>query len=119
MKKKNNKTTPIVVVIIVVIAAAYFLTKSNDPEKYDDFAKCLTEKGISMGGTDWCPHCKEQKKRFGASFKYIDYHNCDNEKEWCISHGVRAYPTWVFPDGVTHTGTQKLGSLATLSGCVL
>ncbi len=72
-----------------------------------------------MGGTDWCPHCKNQKGMFGKSFRYVDYHNCDREKAWCKSNGVKGYPTWVFPDGKKYSGTQSLQTLATLSGCEL
>ncbi len=82
----------------------------------DDFAKYLTEQGISMAGTDWCPHCKEQKKMFGSSFQYIDYHNCDKERAWCLDHGVQGYPTWVFPDGNLYPGTRSIEQLKALSG---
>ena len=28
-----------------------------------------------MYGTEWCPHCQDQKRAFGTSFKYVQYIN--------------------------------------------
>jgi hypothetical protein len=84
---------------------------------YDDFAKCLTQKGFAMGGTEWCPHCKNQKALFGPSFQYINYKNCDLYKEWCDSKGITGYPTWVSPDGTLHSGEQDFSKLSEYSGC--
>lgn len=112
-----------ILILIVVLGVAgllsYSVIKSSEPGSYDDFAKCLTSKGIFMGGTNTCSYCNKQKDLFGNSFKYVDYHNCDYERAWCNSKGVVRYPTWVFPDGVKYTGEQSLHALSTLSGCKL
>ena len=113
------------IVLIIIILVVSGIKKSNEngtgngENNLDKFAQCLTEKGFSMGGTDWCPHCKDQKELFGNSFKFIDYHNCDKENDWCQLNNIRGYPTWVLPDKTTLPGTQKLETLAEESGCAL
>ncbi len=91
---------------------------STGPGKLDDFAQCLTEKGATMYGTAWCSHCKNQKELFGNSFKYVDYVDCDYNKQECLDNGVRGYPTWKI-NGENYPGEQSLYKLASLSGCDL
>ena len=85
----------------------------------DEFADCLTEKGFKMYGTEWCSHCKDQKEKFGASFKKIDYINCEIKKIDCTNAGVTGYPTWTLADGTKLVGGQSLETLANKSGCNL
>ena len=114
----NKKIIFAAVAIIVIVPFSYLLyLDSLTPGNYDDFAKCLTEKGVIMAGTDWCGACKNQKALFGKSFTYIDYKNCDFEEEFCSSNGIGSYPTWVFPDGSKKVGVQSLEILGELSGC--
>ena len=61
----------------------------------DAFAKCLTDKGWTMYGAVWCPHCQDQKKAFGDSFKYIKYVECPDNIQLCTDKGVNGYPTWI------------------------
>ena len=61
----------------------------------DAFAKCLTEKGFSMYGAEWCPHCQAEKALFGTSFQYIKYVECPDNINLCLSKGVAGYPTWI------------------------
>jgi hypothetical protein len=61
----------------------------------DVFAKCLTEKGWTMYGAEWCAHCKDQKELFGASFQYIKYVECPDNVQLCIDKGINGYPTWI------------------------
>ena len=91
---------------------------SNKPGEYDTFAKCLSEKDITMYGTEWCSHCKNQKKAFGKSFQYVNYVDCDFQKSECDNAGVSGYPTWIV-DGEKYSGEQPLSRLAYLSGCEL
>jgi hypothetical protein len=105
---------------ILLIALVYlFYWQSQLPGKYDDFAKCLKEEGFVMAGTDWCTFCKEQKSLFGKSFQFVDYKNCDVQKSFCDSNGVKGYPTWVTPDGTKGGGVKQLLELSQLSGCSL
>jgi glutaredoxin len=84
----------------------------------DSFAQCLTQKEVIMYGTDWCPHCKDQKALFGDSFKHINYVDCDARREECIDAGVKGFPTWVV-DGNLYSGTQALQRLSGLTDCDL
>ena len=83
---------------------------------YDTFAKCITEKGAVMYGTEWCSHCQNQKRAFGKSFQYIDFVDCDLKKDECSKAGVRVYPTWII-DGELYTGEKELYRLASLTDC--
>ena len=55
---------------------------------------------------------------FGSSFKYIDFVDCDKEKNECSKKGVKGYPTWMI-NGNKYPGEQELKRLASLSGCEL
>jgi len=61
----------------------------------DAFAECLTQKGFTMYGASWCPHCQQEKSYFGTSFKYIHYVECPDNTDLCIAKGVQGYPTWI------------------------
>ena len=71
-----------------------------------------------MYGTDWCPHCKDQKERFGGSFRLINYVNCDYNSDECLRNGVTGYPTWKI-NGQNYPGVQPLDKLSLISGCNL
>lgn len=117
MKKKS--IVYIVIIIGLILFGIYGTIKwITAPGKYDRFARCLTSKGITMYGTDWCPYCKKQKAMFGKSFKYVNYVNCDFEKAKCNAAGVRGYPTWVI-EGKKYHGIRSLTELAMLSNCSL
>src|SRR4030067_3694469 len=104
----------IIPIIVLVIVAAigigvFFLSRQgNQPGPFDALAKCLTEKGVKMYGTWWCPHCQNQKKTFGSSWKYINYVECaigqSGQTKECKDAGIQSYPTWNFPDGKRETG---------------
>ncbi|MCF7861887.1 hypothetical protein K9M79_06595 [Candidatus Woesearchaeota archaeon] len=79
-------------------------------------AQCLTEKGVVMYGTLWCSHCNNQKSMFGDSFKYIDFIDCDQERQVCSDEGVRGYPTWIIA-GRAYSGEQTFEKLKQASGC--
>jgi len=111
MKKENY-------LLFCLIALLSLAGCSDKQGKYDSFAQCLTEKGVTMYGTEWCPHCKNQKKMFGSSFKYIDYVDCDLRAGDCIKAGVERYPTWEI-NGTRHEGVMPLYRLASLSKCRL
>lgn len=118
IKKKRKLIAITVICFLAFIALVSYVWFS--PGKYDEFAKCLTEKGFVMAGTDWCNYCKKQKALFGKSFTFVNYKNCDLNKAWCDSNGVDSYPTWILPDGTKRTGLQELYLLSQLSsGCGL
>ena len=103
----------LIVISLLVIAGCSPQTKVPD-----SFAQCLSEKGAIMYGTEWCPHCKNQKALFGSAFQYVNYVDCDLNRDACIKAGVEGFPTWVI-DGNNYPGEQPLARLASLSGCEL
>ncbi len=118
---ERNIYIALAAVIVVVLSLIYVYSNGAPavpPGKYDEFAKCLTEQGAIMHGTDWCPKCIEQKALFGTSFDYVDYFNCDYNKEACRVAGVRGYPTWKI-GGKLYPGKQTMEELSSLSGCDL
>ena len=112
--KLTNKKIGLSVIIVITV-----LIFSSQSKNYDEFANCLTQEKFSMAGTEWCSHCKTQKELFGDSFQYIDYHNCDLEREWCTAKGVEGFPTWILPNGDLLTGTQSLSTLEEISNCTI
>jgi len=86
---------------------------------YDEFAKCLAEKQITMYGAAWCSHCQNEKKAFGLSFQYVPYVECPQNSQLCLEKKIEGYPTWIFPDGKVLTGEQGVGKLSEASGCAL
>jgi hypothetical protein len=85
----------------------------------DDFAKCVAEHGVVMYGAWWCPHCKNEKKRFGDSFQYINYVECTDNPQLCTDKQVESYPTWIFGDGSRLSGELGFAPLAEKTGCSL
>ena len=107
------------VIFLVGGILAAFVPPQNDP-KIDAFAKCLgQDKGVTMYGASWCPHCQNEKRRFGSSFQYINYVECPNNTQLCTERGITGYPTWIFADGKRLEGEQGLQNLAKESGCKL
>lgn len=105
-------------IAIVGIFSLLLAGCSQGPGEYDAFAQCLTGKDVTMYGTDWCSHCKNQKSLFGNSFQHVSYVDCDDNRNECLKAGVRAYPTWRIGNEMLE-GTQELSTLAQKSGCEL
>ena len=122
MNKKNNLIIVIMSVLVLLVVVFVFVKKTDNKkidiptnifegeqslEKLskisscplttdkDAFAKCLTEKGLTFYGAEWCSHCKSQKELFGDSLKYIKYVECPDNIQICIDKGVQGYPTWI------------------------
>lgn len=102
-----------VIVVIILAVGAYSVYSANKPGEYDDFAKCLSEKGAVMyGAMSWCHFTQGQKAMFGKSFRYINYH------EYTELPGIRKTPTWVI-GGKWYENAQSFEKLAALTGCKL
>src|SRR3989338_11299699 len=101
----NKRNIIIAIIIIIVVVAGYFIwTENKKPGLYDDFAKCLKDKGAKFYGAFWCSHCQNQKKLFESSEKYLPYVECstpdgNGQLEVCKKENIQAYPTWQFSDG--------------------
>ena len=96
-------------------------SQATDP---DTLAKCLAERKATMYGSFLCPHCEDQKKLFGSSFRYVPYVECSvrGSRQMtfpCIAAQIRYTPTWIFADGERRTGVQQLKDLSEKTGCKL
>lgn len=123
-KRRRNKKiinySLLTIIILVVLAILFsWISQLKEDGKYDGFAKCLTESGAGMYGTDWCTNCQDQKRAFGSSFKNVVYINCDMNPVACESLEIDGYPTWVFSDNSQLVGKQTMFDLANKTGCVL
>ncbi len=112
------KKTLAVLLLIAPLLLAACSSKTNPQAA--SLAKCLAEKGVTMYGAYWCPHCSEQKKLFGNSWKEVPYVECavpgGGQTEECKQAGVTAYPTW-FINGEKVEGKLSLEELAKRAGC--
>jgi len=115
--KFTKKKTIIALLVVVILFAAYHQFAA--PSDLDDFAQCLTEKGIKIYGAYWCHNCNDQKDMFGTSVKYLDYIECTEETEVCDKEDIQYYPTWRFPNSPDLIGKQTLETLSRSSGCKL
>ncbi len=115
------KTIAITIIILLVTAGAVILwnKSNNSAASLDAFAQCLAGKNIIMYGADWCPHCQNEKKAFGKSFRFIPYVECPDDPKRCLAAGIAGFPTWIFPDNKKLEGEQGLQKLSEESGCPL
>lgn len=128
--KNTSASTYIYWIIGVVIFGGLFLwavskySTPAGPAPLDDFAKCLTEKGVVFYGAFWCPHCQNQKKLFGDSIQYIDYVECSTpdakgQLKVCQDKKIEGYPTFEFSDGSREDGEVSLEKLSEKTSCPL
>jgi hypothetical protein len=140
MGLNKHKISILIVLIVGIVVLSYYLKlsgmsigNSNSSEgrlfpfrgepaiagRYDAFAQCLSEKGAVMYGTYWCPHCQNEKKAFGDSFRFVNYVECTQDPKRCTAAKIDGYPTWIFPDGRRLEGEQGLQKLSQVSACSL
>jgi hypothetical protein len=112
--------------VLVLLMLPGFCTTagSADQGNLDSFAKCLAGKKATMYGSFICPHCDDQRKLFGTSFRYVPYIECSvpGSRQMtfpCIAAQIRYTPTWIFDDGERRIGLQSLKSLSDKTGCQL
>ncbi|HWY55191.1 MAG TPA: hypothetical protein VNZ03_12055 [Terriglobales bacterium] len=125
---KETKPVPrsiiVAVLIVAVFGAVYFFIRHRQTSRLDAFAKCLTTKQAKMYGAFWCPHCEEQKEKFGSSFQYAPYIECGIKGSQaiapvCTQAGIKRFPTWIFADGTRVEGEHELDFLGEQTGCNL
>ncbi|MDB5266931.1 MAG: hypothetical protein JWN89_746 [Parcubacteria group bacterium] len=115
------------VVLVAFIGFVVWLVRTPGRQvvsKYDSFATCLKDKGVTFYGAFWCPHCQAQKALFGSAQKLLPYVECSNpdgnsQNETCNAAKIASYPTWVFPNGDRLTGEQTFETLSSKSSCEL
>ena len=114
----------VVGVAVVAGLIVFFFQGSGAPGKFDEFAKCLNDKGAVFYGAFWCPHCKNQKASFGKSVDYLNYVECSTpdgrgRTKECEDKKIKGYPTWEFADGSRESGELTLEKLAEKTSCEL
>ncbi len=106
--------------IIILVSVFWFFVRKPGASAgaLDEFAQCLAQKGATMYGAYWCSVCKEEKKAFESSFRFVPYVECTAEPQKCLDAGIKGYPTWMFPDGRKFEGKQGIEKLSQESGCL-
>lgn len=110
--------------IPLLFAGAYYAGWYHRNHRYDAFAQCLSAKQAKMYGLYWCPHCAEQKKDFGASFRYVNYVECAIKGSHelapaCKAAGIKLFPSWQFGTDPPSEGVLPLEALSQKTGCKL
>jgi len=113
------------VAILAAFASTYYLGLRRQ-HRFDAFAQCLNDRGVKMYGAWWCPHCQDQKAKFGASFKHVNYVECgvpgdtSVRTQVCKDDNIVHYPTWQFPPtGERVEQVFELDALSERTGCPL
>jgi len=101
------------IVLFLFLSVNAFLKK---PGQYDEFAKCLTEKGVVVYGNDFCSYTGQQLNYFGKSEKYLNYIKCVSNKQLCNQKDIQITPTWEI-NGEMYEQIQTFERLSTLTGC--
>lgn len=114
-----------VVAFLALISLAMFDSPSTQPTAsaaQTELAQCIADSGATFYGAFWCPHCADQKDKFGAAAKQLPYVECSTpdgqgQTQECNEAGVTTYPTWEFADGSRLEGVLSLTRLAEKTEC--
>lgn len=94
------------------------VSRKSSPQAIE-LANALKEKGITMYGAYWCPHCSRQKELFGAeAWSVMNYVECSPKgygfKGQKMCQGIDGYPTFKDKTGriVNVSGERPLEFLA-------
>ncbi len=112
--------------ILLTLAFILFLIgckKELEPPNYDNFAKCLAEKGLKVYGSELCSACRAEMKIFGSSWRFLNMIECNpnidgNKADECLEVEVKKTPTFIMGDKRTD-GFKLLDELSEFSGCEL
>ena len=123
----GNKTKKVILYVVIgaLFGGAYLAGRYYKNHKYDSFARCLATKNARMYGLYWCPHCADQKREFGSSFRYVPYIECASENDpheltpTCKAAGVKLFPSWQFGADPPKEGVLTLQELSQKTGCSL
>lgn len=116
-KKKIKKYFVMIGIILAIIVFGYtFYIRGQAPGEYDNFAKCLNEKGAVMYGNDFCQYTAKQLNMFGKSGKYLNYVKCADNEKLCNLKSIDITPTWEI-NGKMYEQVQNFDTLGNLAGC--
>jgi len=126
-EKDASKTKKVILYIAItaLFSGAYLAGRYYKNHKYDSFARCLATRNARMYGLYWCPHCADQKREFGSSFRYVPYIECASENDpheltpACKAVGVKLFPSWQFGADPPKEGVLTLQELSQKTGCNL
>ena len=133
MNNNSNAKIFLSVIALLVLGTITTILLRSDvtppgPGKYDEFAKCLADKGAVFYGAFWCSHCQAQKKLFGSSQKLLPYVECSTpdgrgQTQFCADKKIPGYPSWVLKDGIRIPNENGAGvtleTLASKTSCEL
>lgn len=86
------------------------ISRKSSPQAIE-LAKVLKEKGVTMYGTYWCPHCSRQKELFGSeAWSIMNYVECSPK-----GYGFKGQKTCEDIDGYP-TFKDKTGRIVNVSG---
>lgn len=121
-----KKIIYILIGLLVLGGMVYVIMAPGKPGKYDQFAQCVKDKGVTFFGAFWCPHCQAQKARFGSSAKFLPYVECSTpdgqgQTKVCKEAGVTTYPTWQWSASTTDRtiGEVELSEISSKTSCPL
>lgn len=119
-----GKTVSVAAAVIVALHLYFAGYWGSAPGPEDPWvrglADHLTKAGAKFYGASWCPHCQEQKKKFGSSVKRVPYIECSPggsqapQAKECKEKNIESYPTWII-DGQRRTGILELDTLAQIT----
>jgi len=118
------KTVGAALIAIVALHSYYAGYWGSAPGPEDPWirglAEHLSKSDAKFYGASWCPHCAEQKKKFGSSVTRIPYVECSPGGQQappapiCKEKNITNYPTWII-NAQRYTGIQELDALAQIS----
>lgn len=108
--------------LLASIAQIEKLSQRSENSSLENFAQCLTQKGIKLYGSSRDALSQEQRAMFGKAINYLTYIECiePESKELlfeCQVEGIKTFPTWEFTSKERKSGVFSLEELKELSGC--
>jgi len=118
------KTVSVAAAVIVALHLYFAGYWGDAPGPEDPWVKGLAEhlskSDAKFYGASWCPHCQDQKKKFGSSVKRIPYIECSPGgpqaplAQVCKDKNIESYPTWIIA-GQRRVGVLELDALAQIT----
>ncbi|HLC87088.1 MAG TPA: hypothetical protein VJH65_02330 [Candidatus Nanoarchaeia archaeon] len=104
------------VILIILFSSLTAYSYTQKQGEYDEFAKCLANKGAIIYGNDYCSYTNKQLNFFGKSKKYLNYIKCADNQNLCDEKGIKITPTWEI-DEKFYEQIQTFETLSILTGC--